>query len=462
MSTDLFSDFQEVSAKQWKQKIQYDLKGADYNQTLVWKSNDGVSVKPFYHPDETVDPAPVKPPQGWSICEKIYAAAAGAANKKASEALEKGAESLWFIIPSEEIELETLFSGLDLQKSKVFLKMQFLSDDFLLKLQKMLKEKASQVYIQNDIIGKLARSGNWFGNLQDDFASIDAVLKQVRSFGSVLSVDTGLYQNAGATIPQQLAYSMAHATEYLNHLNNSGQLQMDQGKDLKLQFLVSTGPNYFFEIAKLRSLRLLYASLATEFDVPGECVIIAQPSKRNKTLYDFNVNLLRTTTECMSAVLGGADSICNMPYDALYHKDNEFGARIARNQLLILKHESYFEKVANPAEGSYYIETLTQQFAEEALAIFKDIERGGGFLKQLKEGTIQKKIAESAIREQEQYDKEEIVLVGTNKYINKEDKMKQDLELYPFLKRNPRKTLIQPVLERRLSEKTEQERLNLE
>ena len=462
MSIDLFSDFQEVSAKQWKQKIQYDLKGAYYNQTLVWKSNDGVSVKPFFHPDEAVDPAPINPPLGWSICEKIYAASAGAANKKAMQALEKGTESLWFIIPTEEIDPDTLFSGLDFRKLKVFLKLQFLSPDYLLKLQQILEGKTSGIFIQNDIIGKLARSGNWFRSLQEDFASLDVILDQVRSFQSVLSIDTGLYQNAGATIPQQLAYAMAHATEYLNHLNNSGQLQKDQGKDLRFQFLVSTGPNYFFEIAKLRSLRLLYASLGKEFDVPEECVILAQPSKRNKTLYDFNVNLLRTTTECMSAVLGGANSISNMPYDALYHKDNEFGTRIARNQLLVLKHESYFEKVANPAEGSYYIETLTQQFAEEALAIFKDMERGGGFLKQLKEGTIQKKISESAAKEQEQFDKGELVLVGSNKYVNKEDRMKQKLELYPFLKRNPRKTLIQPVLERRLSEKMEQERLNLE
>ena len=462
MSIDLFSDFQEVSAKQWKQKIQYDLKGADYNQTLVWKSNDGVSVKPFYHPDEAVDPTPVNPPSGWSICEKIYAVSSGAANKKALQALENGAESLWFIIPSEEIDPEALFSGLDIQKLKVFLKLQFLSADYLLKLQTLLEGKTSGIFVQNDIIGKLARSGNWFRSLGEDFAALDAIIGQVRSFRSVLSVDIGLYQNAGATIPQQLAYAMAHLTEYLNHLNNSGQLKKDQRKTLRFQFLVSTGHNYFFEIAKLRSLRLLYASLAREFDVREECVVLAQPSKRNKTLYDFNVNLLRTTTECMSAVLGGADSISNMPYDSLYHKDNEFGARIARNQLLVLKHESYFEKVANPAEGSYYIETLTQQFAEEALAIFKDIERGGGFLKQLKEGTIQKKISESAAREQEQFDIGELVLVGTNKYVNKEDKMKQELELYPFLKRNPRKTLIQPVLERRMSEKMEQERLNLE
>jgi methylmalonyl-CoA mutase len=169
--------------------------------------------------------------------------------------------------------------------------------------------------------------------------------------------------------------------------------------------------------------------------------------------------MLRTTTECMSAILGGANSIANLPYDALYHKDNEFGDRIARNQLLVLKHESYFDKVSNPADGAYYIETLTEQLAEKALLLFKEIEEKGGFITQLIEGNIQKKISESATKEQELFDTGKEVLLGTNKYPNKNDKMKHDLELFPFLKQKPRKTLITPIIEKRLAEKLEQERL---
>ncbi len=250
---------------------------------------------------------------------------------------------------------------------------------------------------------------------------------------------------------------MAHANEYLNHFAASPTVLNGE-----FQFLISTGTNYFFEIAKIRALRLLYASLALEYKALGSCHILAQPTKRDKTLYDYNVNLLRTTTQSMSAVLGGANSIYNSTYDAIYHKNNEFGDRIARNQLLVLKHESYLDKVSNAAEGAYYIEDLTLQLAEKALEIFKEIEAGGGFLKQLKEGIIQKKIAESAEKEQQKFDTGEMVLIGTNKYENKEDKMKNDLELYPFLKMNPRKTLIQPILEKRLAEKLEQERLDKE
>jgi methylmalonyl-CoA mutase len=158
--------------------------------------------------------------------------------------------------------------------------------------------------------------------------------------------------------------------------------------------------------------------------------------------------------------LGGANTVCNLAYDGIYHKTNEFGERIARNQLLILKHESYFDKVNNPSDGAYYIESLTEQLAEKALQLFKDIEANGGFLKLLKDGNIQRKIKESAEKEQEQFENNEAILLGTNKHINPTDIMKNELELYPFVKTNPRKTLIEPIIERRLAETLEQKRLN--
>lgn len=459
MTKNLFDEFEEVSAKQWKQKIQFDLKGADYNDTLVWNSLDGIDVKPFYHPDETPAAQKVNSPQAWNIVEQIYVSSAERSNKKALEALEKGAEGLWFIISSENIEPEILFKDIDLKVTPVYLKPEFLSADYFKKLDKAVGGN-SNVFLQVDLLGNLARSGNWFKDLKSDHEELGEVLQKCKNFRSVISVDTSLYQNAGANIPQQLAYAIAHANEYLNHL---GQEDFSLEKEnIEFQFSVASGPNYFFEIAKIRALRVLYSTLAKEYGFSETCHILAQPSKRNKTLYDFNVNLLRTTTECMSAILGGADSVCNMAYDAIYHKNNEFGSRIARNQLLILKHESYFDKVANPAEGSYYIESLTNQMAEKALEIFKEIEKGGGFLTQLKEGIIQKKISESASREQEQFDSGELVLIGTNKHPNPEDRMKEELELYPFIKQKPRKTLLQPVIEKRLAEKTEQERLKQE
>ena len=169
--------------------------------------------------------------------------------------------------------------------------------------------------------------------------------------------------------------------------------------------------------------------------------------------------MLRSTTEAMSSVLGGADAVCNMPYDVLYHKSNEFGERISRNQLLILKAESYFDVVSNPADGAYFIESVTQELASKALELFKQIEDGGGFIKQLLQGDIQKKIKESASKQQELFDNGSITLLGTNKHPNPMDLMKENLELFPFLKSNPRKTLIQPIIAKRLAEAIEQQRL---
>jgi methylmalonyl-CoA mutase len=164
----------------------------------------------------------------------------------------------------------------------------------------------------------------------------------------------------------------------------------------------------------------------------------------------------------MSAINGGADTICNLPYDAIYHKDNEFGDRIARNQLLILRNESYFGEVTNPADGAYYIETLTNQLAEKALHLFKNLEASGGFLKALKQHTIQKKIKEQATKDQQQFDKGELVLVGSNVYVNTKDTMKENIEIFPFLKSRTGKTLLEPILEKRLAETMEQKRLDNE
>jgi len=456
----LFQEFEEVSAKQWKQKIQADLKGADYNEKLVTKTLHDIDIKPFYSSEDIEDTLKVSNPAYWNICEKIYVSSAGTANKKALKKLQKGTEAIWFILPTDEINCSDLFEDFP-ESVSVYIEPEFLNTQFIQQLNEAISGKNLKVFLQTDIIGNLARSGNWYESLQLDHSTFENILKTGTNFESLVSIDLGLFQNAGANIPQQLAYSLAQVTEYFNHLEK---LDFSEEKKalFKFQIKVSVGSDYFFEISKIRALRWIFAVVAKEFGFNETCYVLAQPTRRTKTLYDFNVNLLRTTTESMSAILGGADSICNMPYDAIYHKNNEFGDRIARNQLLIMRNESYLDKVGNVAEGTYYIETLTRQLAEKALEIFKEIEKGGGLLKELKAGVIQKKIKESAAEEQEKFNNAELVLIGTNKFENAEDKMQEDLELYPFLKKNPRKTLIEPILEKRLSEESEQKRLEEE
>ena len=456
MSNSLFIEFDSVSSKQWKQKIQFDLKGADYNDSLIWQSNEDVSVRPFYHADDFDELPEVSNTKAtkWNICQSIFVANVYKSNLKAVDAIERGAESIKFIMPSKDLKVGELLKDIDLSSTILYFELQFLSEVFVKRLS-VIPAKAG-IHIQSDIIGNLAKSGNWFNNLNQDFKNFESIANNTKSF----YVDASLYQNAGANMVQQLAYAIAHANEYLNKLDDT--IENKTGESFNITFNVSVGTNYFFEIAKLRALRTLWSTLASEYNFNTDCHIIATPTKRNKTLYDYNTNLLRTTTECMSAILGGANTICNLPYDTIYHKDNEFGERIARNQLLILKHESYFNKVNNPADGTYYIESLSNQLTDKALSLFKDIETNGGFLKQLKEGTIQRKIKESAAKEQNQFETGEEVLLGTNKHPNPNDVMKQELELYPFVKINQRKTLIEPIIEKRLAENQEKERLKSE
>jgi methylmalonyl-CoA mutase len=459
MSKFLFDEFEAVSAKQWKQKIQAELKGEDYNDTLVWKTNEDIHVKPFYTKDDrpTDLVLPHTQASSFKICQRIYVANTEAANKKATDIIERGAESLLFVIPTEEIDITTLLNGIDSSKYILHFEMHFVSSKFIQKIKSHIKS-ADTAFFHNDIIGSLTSNGNWFQNLKADFTATKQLLTEHQELPNLININTTIYHNAGATMVQQLAYALAHANEYL-HFAEKQQLSL---KKQQITFSVAVGGNYFFEIAKLRALRMVWEVLAREYDVENECHIIATPAKRNKTIYDYNVNMLRTTSECMSAILGGANTIYNLPYDALYHKDNEFGERISRNQLLILKNESYFSAVNNPADGAYYIESLTHQLAEKALALFKEIEASGGFLKQLKEGVIQRKIKESAAKEQAQYDAGELALVGTNKQPNLKDLMKDDIELYPFVKTKSRKTLIEPIIERRLAGKLEKERLDAE
>lgn len=453
MSENLFDDFNPVSSKQWKQQIQYELKGADYNETLIWESPEGIKVKPFYHIDEfekTITSNPNE--QSFKITQDIFVHDLDKSIGRALETLNRGAESIRFSIEDETINIEKLLEKLPLEKTSIYFHLSFLSIDFVKRIDTVAKSNNAQIFVQIDPISNLAKDGNWHKNLESDFDILNTISISCQNI-NFLSIDGSLYQNAGANIVQQIAYTLAHANEYFNRVATIS-------KPIVLQ--VAVGTNYFFEIAKLRSLRLLFDLIAKEYDHDLSCHILAIPTKRNKTLYDYNVNMLRTTTECMSAILGGADAVSNLAYDALYHKDNEFGDRISRNQLLVLKHESYFDKVSNPADGSYYIENLTQQLSEKALTLFKDIEANGGFITQLIEGTIQRKIQESAQKEQDLFDSGKEILLGTNKYPNKNDRMTDDLELFPFVKSKPRKTLISPIIEKRLAEKMEIERLETE
>jgi methylmalonyl-CoA mutase len=449
MSTFLFDEFLPVSAAAWKQKIQADLKGADYNENLLWKTDEGITVKPFYTKEDRTNHNIPLPKKGFEICQKVFIDNEKTANFLAKDALQRGATAIHFKA-TKKFDYQKVLQNIDIKSVIIYFQFSFLDDDFQIELYNFCNSK--NTYFQNDIIGNLAETGNWFVNLKEDHKKLKNITNVCKNS---ISVSLDLYQNAGATISQQLGYSLAHANEYLIHF----------GKEIaeNIHFSFSVGNNYFFEIAKIRAFRILWKTLLNEYEITNcKTHIFTQPSLRNKTIYDYNVNMLRTTSECMSAILGGSNTISNVSYDAIFHKSNEFGERISRNQLLILQQESYLKEAQSFANGSYYIESITTQLAEKALVIFKQIEKGGGFLQQLKEGIIQKKIKESAQKEEAEFSAKKVVLVGTNFQQNNNDFMKNYLEIYPFTKQRNIKTLLTPIQRKRISETIEKERLDNE
>lgn len=448
MST-LFDDFEKTSPVAWKQKIQVDLKGDDYNETLLWKSEDGIVIKPFYTEEDRTYQNILLPKNGFSICQSIFVGDEKIANALAKSAIKKGATAIQFVA-NKKFDFKILLQKIDIKRVTFYFKFNFLSYPFTQSLSAYVNSK--KTYYQLDIFGNLAKSGNWYVNEKLDTAEFKKITElDINAIG----IDAALYQNAGANRVQQLAYAIAQTNEYVETF----------GKDCisKLHFQFAVGSNYFLEIGKLRAFRLLLDSLVTKHGVKNFTAhIFCVPTKRNKTIYDYNVNMLRTTSECMSAILGGSDTISNLSYDTVFNKSNEFGERISRNQLLVLQQESYLAECQEIANGSYFIESITNQLAEKALEVFKQIEKSGGYLQQLKSGSIQSKINESAKKEEIAFLNKDLVLLGTNKLINKNDVMKDTVQLYPFVKSNKTKTLLPPIIEKRLAENIEQERLNNE
>ncbi len=447
----LFKEFPPISSKQWKQKIQLDLKGADYNKTLLTHTIEGITIKPFYHFDTYKQLEVPEKNNEFLICQTIFISDAKVANFLAKDALNRGANSIQFIA-NKTFDFKLVLNGLS--NSTIFFQLLFLDQIFISELLNSFKKQT--IFLNIDLIGNLAKTGNWFFDDQNDYKILRSILKNKNNKIHVLGVDATIYQNSGANTIQQVAYALSHASEYLYFIQKNRITSIQ-----KINFNFATGSNYFFEIAKLRAFRYLWNLVIKKYELEIEANIFAQPTLRNKTLFGHHINMLRTTTENMSSILGGADTISNISYDALFHKKNEFGERIARNQFIILKEESKI-KNGDISKGSYYIEDLTYEIAEKALQIFKDIEKSGGFLKLLFKGTIQRKINENAQKEQGLFDTGELVLVGSNKYPDMEERMKNKLQIYPFMKIKTKQTVIQPIIAKRLAEKQEKKRIEKE
>lgn len=452
MSKISFSEFNEVSAKEWKQKIQSDLKGKDYNDLLT-QTAENINIKPFYHQEDLPEKLIPDADNDWRIAEQIDLESNKLDPDLILASIEKGTQMLVFktqnLFSADIIELIERIAD---KKARIFIQVDA-GKDVLNELSDQLKG-IENVKIAIDPIYYLGKKGT-YPDKQNKIE--DAVQSQITG-QQMLFVNADLYHNAGADAVQQLAYTAAHLNEYLN---------IAQQKELlanlkQVRLKVALGSQYFMEIAKLRALRNLIKSLLHQYDIDPLILIQSTNAHRNKTIYDYNLNMIRSTAESMAGILGGADEIINLPYDHLFHYPNAFGQRIARNQLLMLREESHFDKVNNPVQGSYYLEKMTDQLGNKSLDLLKSIERSGGFLKQLHQGKVQQKIREKAEKEQKAFDEQEQTLVGINNYVDEEAHILDQLDFHPFAEPRNERTLIEPIVAKRLSESIEKEWLEKE
>lgn len=441
----LFEKFPPVSTEKWMEKITADLKGADFKKKLVWKTRDGIEVMPFYR-QEDLDklnhtgflPGDYPFVRGghvsdntWLVRQDITVNDYRAANTKALDILMRGVSSIGFVIEEpQSITVENisqLLSGIHLESVELNFVTPGMAKELFAAVVAVLQSTGAdtekvRICIAADPLGKLALNGRLCVPVDQGLDYLADLVKEPAGVRGMKCIQPSgaLFSNAGAGPAAELAFTLALGNEYMAALTARGISPDIVARSMKFTFGI--GPDFFPEIAKLRAARMLWATIVKEYEPISDDATLMHihsvTGRWNKTLYDPYVNMLRTQTEAMSAVLGGAESITVEPFDTVFRSAGEFSERIARNQQLLLMEESHLDKVADPGAGSYYLEELTSMMAREAWKLFLEIESEGGFLKALQNGTIQKRIAAAAASRKEDAAKRREILLGTNQYPN--------------------------------------------
>lgn len=445
----LFSEFPPVSTEKWEEVINKDLKGADYEKKLVWRTIEGFKVKPYYRAEdleglEYLDANPGEKPftrgkhvadNVWEVRQDILVHDPKEANRIALDAVERGATSLGFCAKNIATvdDMAVLLKGIYINAVSI----NFMCSKDYLSLLKLYVEYAKREgfdpkelcgstdfdmfrYALNH--GKFHRGEE--GELQAAKELVEYAHEALPKF-RVLTINGQLLHNAGSNIVQELGFSLAAANEMVARLTDMGVKAHRVAS--RLQLSVGVGSTYFMEIAKIRAARLLWSKIIEQYKPECDCAyklfINATTSRWNQSVYDPYVNMLRSTTEAMSSAVAGADSISVLPFDNAYKEADDFGYRIARNQQLLLKEESYLDKIVDPAAGSYYIENLTNEIARGAWEHFMKVEEAGGMCKALRAGLVQDEVEATAKQRDLDIATRKTTILGTNQYPNLLEKM---------------------------------------
>ena len=444
----LFQEFPPITTEDWESLIERDLKGADYQKKLIWRTLEGIHLKPYYRAEdltgkEYLDSLPGEAPfvrggnktsNEWKIQQSIVVKDPVETNEKILDVLNKGITSLNINCCSTEgncaINDANTLSALLKDVHINCIDLNFACGCKATEVAKLLIQEIKQRGIDAktvsgslacDPLGHLNCSGSWYKNEEEDFVSLKSLLELTNSelpAFRALKIRGCQLHNSGASIIQELAYALSMANDYMARLTDAGMSIDAIAKNITLS--LGVGANYFMEIAKLRAARFLWAKMVEAYNPQDEeskkVFIHCNTSGYNQTIYDAHNNILRATTEAMSAVIGGCNSLQIKPFDATYQSSDDFSERIARNIQVILKEEAYFDKIVDPSAGSYYIENITDALIEQVWNEFLEVEQKGGYLKALKQGYIQEQIEKTDAERAKRFAQRRDVLVGTNQY----------------------------------------------
>lgn len=470
----LFGEFNPVTKAVWNEQIEKDLKGKD-PKNLIKINSDGIQINPFYT-EEDLESILIKncipgdfpflrgkrkKDNDWDIRQNIVVDNVEEANVQALSALRRGATSLGFIVSDRTLDsqksFDKLMKGIYLDKIRV----NFFAGSFAPDCLTMLTNYSEShgLYL-NSIMGSVDFSPLRYLNIHGRFyfdsekRSMERA-KRIILFSEqklpkfrVLTMNGQYYNQAGASVSQELAFSLSMANEYLVWLTNEG-VSVDTVAQ-RMQFNFEIGSDFFLEIAKIRAARILWAKILAQYkpqklEQSAKIFINAFTSVWNKTTYDPYVNILRATTETMSAAIGGADTITVAPFDMHFRRPDALSERIARNIQHLLKQESFLNKVADPGAGSYYIEQLTKELAEKAWELFLEVEENGGYIEAFKKGIIQKRIQETADKKLSDIKKRKHVILGVNQYPNFYEIQSQNIDSLPEPFEDKRPMIAEPL-----------------
>ena len=417
----LLDEFPPVSTETWEDVIHKDLKGADYAKKLIWQSPEGIAVKPYYRREDiaslNIDQAPGSFPYlrstrangDWRIREEIEAAEPEEANRDAQNALAAGAEEISFsrVMIRNSSDLGMLLVNLQTAP------LQFENGDDVLVglLMERLKGRPDSKQISTGL--------NPLANPKFAATTIRNAPPALMPF----TIHGEHLEEAGANAVQEVAFTLAAGIDFLAEMDARG-IEIDRAAG-SIGFSFSVGASYFFQIAKFRAFRLLWAKAVESFGGRRDAArarMNARTSLWNKTTYDPYVNVLRATTEAMSAVLGGVDSVCVAAFDACYKTPDEDSRRLARNTQIMLKHEALLAHVADPGAGSYYLEAITDSIACEAWKTMQHIETAGGYRKARAAGMLDRALEDSGKAREKAVESRQRVFTGTNQYANADEK----------------------------------------